>query len=145
MSSNTQPSGTNYIVIYSPNYRGLLVKRLVNCSLRFFTSLKFNSGEPIKCNLTCFFGKCLVSSQVLRSSIVSGLEHLEMLILEAHPFLVYPPPPWGKLQMRKLGRVLKPREMLGLYNMNEIIHFRTKQRSDLLTGNITYSEKLISP
>ena len=42
-----------------------------------------------------------------------------MLILEAQPFLVDPPPPWGGgLKMRKKG---------------------------LLTGNITYRAKHISP
>jgi len=51
---------------------------------------------------------------MLRNSIVSSLEHLEMLILEVHPFLVDPPPPWGKLKIRKVG---------------------------LLTGNITYRAK----
>ena len=45
----------------------------------------------------------------------------EMLILEVHPFLVDPPPSWGKLKMCKLVRVLKPKEKLGLYNINEII------------------------
>jgi len=44
-----------------------------------------------------------------------------MLILEEHPFLVVPPPPWGKLKMCKVGRILKPREKLGLYNISEII------------------------
>ena len=46
------------------------------------------------------------------------LEHLEMLILEANPFLVDPPPPWGKLKMCKVG---------------------------FLTGNITYRAKCVSP
>ena len=32
-----------------------------------------------------------------------SLEHLEMLILEVHPFLVDPPPPWGKLKMPKVA------------------------------------------
>ena len=54
---------------------------------------------------------------MLQSRIVSSLEHLGMLILEAHPFLVDPPPPWGKLKMCKVG---------------------------LLTGNITYRAKCIS-
>ena len=44
-----------------------------------------------------------------------------MLILEVHPFLVDPPPSWGKLKMRKVVRVLKPKEKLGLYTINEII------------------------
>ena len=55
---------------------------------------------------------------MLRSSIVFSLEDLEMLILEAHQLLVDAPPPWGKLKMRKVG---------------------------LLTGNITYRAKRISP
>ena len=46
---------------------------------------------------------------------------LEMVILEAHPFPVDPHPPGVKLKMHKVGRVLKPREKLGLYNVNKII------------------------
>ena len=49
---------------------------------------------------------------------LSCLEHLEMLKLEARPFVVDSPRPWGKLNMRKVG---------------------------LLTGKITYRAKRISP
>ena len=58
---------------------------------------------------------------MLQSSIVSCSEHFQLLILEAHPFLVDHPRPWGKLKVHKVGRVLKLRAMFGLYNMNEII------------------------
>ena len=58
---------------------------------------------------------------MLQSSIVSSLEHLEMLNPEVHLFLVDPPLPWGKLKMHKVSGVLQPSEMLGLYNMSEII------------------------
>ena len=57
---------------------------------------------------------------MLQNSIVSSLEHLKMLILEAHPFLLFKSP-FNKLKMHKVGRVLKLRELLGLYNMNKII------------------------
>ena len=56
---------------------------------------------------------------MLQSSLglLSSLENLEMPILDVYPFLVDPPPPWGKLKMHKV---------------------------DLLTGNITYRAKHIS-
>ena len=56
--------------------------------------------------------------RILLYAVIHTLEHLEMLILEAHPFLFDPPPPWGKLKMHKVR---------------------------LLTGNITYRAKHISP
>ena len=54
-------------------------------------------------------GKCLVRSKCskletgLQNSVVSSLEHLELLILKAYPFLIDAPPPLGKLKMRKVG------------------------------------------
>ena len=69
----------------------------------------FSIGMIFVGNLVCFkevprIGKCL--------------EHLEMLILEVHPFLVDPPPLWDKLKIHKVG---------------------------LITGYITYRAKHTSP
>ena len=67
-----------------------------------------------------------------------------MLILEAHPFLVDTPPPWGKIKMHKVGRILKPREKLGLFNMNKITGLFQILIS-VITGNfcIAGSQKII--
>ena len=65
-----------------------------------------------------------------------------MLILEVYSFLVKPPLPWDKLKICKMGRVLKLREKLGLYNMNEIIFWIL---IPVITGNfcIVGSQKII--
>ena len=55
---------------------------------------------------------------LLCSIVCTSLEHLEMLILEAYPFLVDPPPPWGEIKMSKVG---------------------------LTTGDITYRAECIGP
>ena len=44
-----------------------------------------------------------------------------MLILEVYPLFSFLKSPFNKLKMHKVGKVLKPREMLGLYSTNEII------------------------